>query len=289
MQFLKTTMKTLKYFLLSLFLLSTNIVSAAEPNFQKTFKDKNGCFILYDLQSDKILIKYNPNQCKQRFYACSTFKIPLTLMAFDQGIFQSVNTTIKWDKVERNFAVWNKDQTPKTYLQYSAVWVSQWLTPQIGMEKIKQYLANFRYGNQDMSGGLTKAWLSSTLKISANEQKNFLRRLWQNHLAVSLTALKLTKESIYAEKLPNGDILQGKTGSGFLDGRDDPNTRYIGWFVGYFFHEKKEYIVVTNYVDLKANNNPNLTDRTQFIAKAISAGAQAKIYTEEILKNYFSS
>lgn len=204
-------------------------------------------------------------------------------MAFNQGILQDENTLIKWDNINRDFAQWNQNQTPKTYLQYSTVWVSQWITPQIGMKKIKHYLADFNYGNQDMSGGITKAWLSSSLKISADEQVDFLKRLWQEDLPISANAVALTKKSIYSEKLPNGDILQGKTGSGFLDGRENPNTRYLGWFVGYLNHHQNEYVVVTNYIDLTSPNNLSSRSKTNFVTNAISAGNQAKIFTEIIL------
>jgi len=50
------------------------------------------------------------------------------------------------------------------------------------MEKFKTYVNMFDYGNKDLSGGLTQAWLSSSLKISPQEQiifiKNLLDRKW---------------------------------------------------------------------------------------------------------------
>ena len=51
------------------------------------------------------------------------------------------------------------------------MWLSQLLTPQLEMPKIKNYLQKFNYGNQDFSAdvgknnGLTNAWLNSSLKI----------------------------------------------------------------------------------------------------------------------------
>lgn len=59
-------------------------------------------------------------------------------------------------------------------MQFSVVWVSQEITQKIGLNKIKNYLKDFDYGNQDFSGdkernnGLTEAWL----KVA----KNFTRR-----------------------------------------------------------------------------------------------------------------
>lgn len=241
------------FYLFSLLLFFTNIAFASTPN--------NVCFILYDLKQEKIITEINSQQCSERFSPCSTFKIPLSLMAFDQGIFTNENTIIKWDGIKRDFDVWNQDQTPKTYLQYSTAWVSKWLIPQIGSQKIQKYLTNFNYGNQDISGGITKFWLSSTLKISADEQLEFLKNLWQEKLNVSEKAMKLTKKSIYAETLSNSDILQGKTGSAELNA--------IGWFVGYLHHKNNDYIFVTNYIGNSAEK--------------ISAGAQAKTIAKDML------
>ncbi|HBS51609.1 MAG TPA: penicillin binding protein transpeptidase domain-containing protein, partial [Coxiellaceae bacterium] len=41
------------------------------------------------------------NRCNERVFACSTFKIPIAIMAFDQKILQDENTVIKWDQITR--------------------------------------------------------------------------------------------------------------------------------------------------------------------------------------------
>lgn len=261
--------------------LLTTTTLAATPNLSKIFHGKNACFILYDLTTNKSVLEYHPKRCKERVFACSTFKVPLAVMAFDQGILTDENTAIEWDGINRDFPNWNQDQTPKTWLQYSTIWVSQWLTPQIGMTKIKKYLADFAYGNQDMSGGITKAWLSSSLKISAEEQINFLKNLWQNKLPVSQHAMTLTKNILPQEVLPSGDILYGKTGSGFLDGRNDPTSRMVGWYVGYFIHNKHPYAFATSSSDLQRNT------KKSFVTKALSPGENAKAATEKVLQEIY--
>lgn len=258
-------------------------IFAVTPDFSRIFRDKNACFILYDLTANKLVTEYNQQRCKERVFACSTFKIPIAVMAFDQGILRNENTCIKWDGIRRNFPGWDQDQTPKTWLQYSTVWVSQWITPQIGMAKIKKYLADFAYGNQDMSGGITKAWLSSSLKISAEEQINFLKNLWQNNLPVSQHAISMTKNILPKEILDYGAVLYGKTGSGFIDGRDDPNSRMIGWYVGYFILNKHIYAFATNSSDVKRSA------KKSFSIKALSPGEMAKAATKEILSTEVKS
>jgi beta-lactamase class D len=244
---------------------------AATPDYAAIFKGKNACFLLVDLESGKTVAQYNPKRCAQRVSACSTFKIPIAVMAFDQGILSDQDTPIHWDGVDRGNPDWNRDQTPKTWLKSSTVWVSQWITPQIGMEKIKQYLASFRYGNQDMSGGITTAWLSSTLKISPFEQVDFLRRFWRGGLAVRPDATDSTKASLPEERSASGDELQGKTGSGYSDPRGDRGGRQVGWFVGHLSSEGKEYVFALDFEDDARPADPS------------PGGLRARAMTKQIL------
>jgi beta-lactamase class D len=246
------------------FFLAVNVFAKSNIDLTAIFGKKHGCFILYDLDASKTVIHYNAKHCATRMPPCSTFKIALALMAFDRKIFQNENTVIKWDHVVHEFPDWNKDQTPKTWLQYSTVWVSQWITPQLGTAAITNYLQNFQYGNNDPSGGITKFWLSSTLKISADEQLNFLIRLWQNKLAVSPAAMNFTKSAIYAEKLDDNSIIYGKTGSGYV------NNANIGWFVGYLSSHEHNYVFITNFIS-KAD-------------KKVLSGNEAKDLTKKILR-----
>jgi beta-lactamase class D len=96
-----------------------------------------------------------------------------------------------------------------------------------------------------MSGGLTKAWLSSTLKISAEEQIEFLRRLWAGQLSASPRAVALVKSSVDTERSERGAELSGKTGSGSMD---DRRSR-LGWFVGRLESGGKEYFFAVDFSD----------------------------------------
>lgn len=247
---------------------STTVVAKPRVNFSEFFTQKSGCFVLYDLTTDKTLVRYNKRQCATRISPCSTFKIPLALIAFDQGIFKNENTTIQWDRINREFADWNKDQTPTSWLRHSVIWVSQWLTPQIKIAELKRYLNNFEYGDQDISGGTTKFWLSSSLKISGNEQLHFLKRLWNNRLAASAFAINNTKKIIPSEVSEIGSTLYGKAGAGFINESNNKDGR-IGWFVGYVSLNKHDYIFVTNFTDK--------------IDSTTSGGSEAKEITKKIL------
>lgn len=243
------------------------------------FAGMDGCAIVFDARMGKIAGVYGEKRCKERVTACSTFKVPLALMAFDSGVLSDESTVLKWDGVQWPFDSWNQDQTAASWLRNSVVWYSQRLTPMLGLEKIKAYLKAFDYGNQDFSSGLTSAWLTITksdtnpdkgsLKISAYEELEFFRRFWRGALPVSGAAVEKTKKMIYLETSPGGYALHGKTGSGYLDGL----TGDFGWFAGHVEGKGREYFVVT-----AVTRNGNAAD-------ARIPGLVAKELAKNILKD----
>jgi beta-lactamase class D len=74
--------------------------------------------------------------------------------------------------------------TPQLWMRYSCVWYSQVLTANLGMEKFQNYVDLFNYGNKDLSGGLTQAWLMSSLKVTPREQIFFLEKIIDETLPV---------------------------------------------------------------------------------------------------------
>jgi beta-lactamase class D len=248
---------------------------ANTPDIAEDFQGKSACFILFDLNQNKLVEKYNPTRCAKRITPASTFKVPLSLMAFDQKLITQ-ETIFKWDGREKDMAAWNVDQTPQTWLKNSVVWVSQTITPQLGITKIKSYLKKFHYGNQDFSGdpginnGLTHAWLSSSLKISANEQFKFVKALVTNKLPVSHQAMIATKANMFRETSPNGYQLYGKTGSGSDLHHPIINNQHQlehGWFIGFLEKGKQKYVFVLNFSDLQP---PQTTDPAGLRAKAMT-------------------
>lgn len=249
--------------------------------YSQQFKNYDGCFILYSVNKHKVISEYNPsNRCSQRIAPDSTFKIALSLMAFNEGIINQ-DTLFKWDGKKGVLPTHDQDQdqTPLTWLKYSVVWVSQQITPQLGLARIKRYLAYFNYGNQDFSGdagknnGLQYAWLSSSLKISAREQLNFLNAMLSDKLHVSKKSIINTKRNMYQGKLDNGADYYGKTGSGrhgHNERESNPSQLRDGWFVGFIEMGSQQYIFVSNLTDkLSSINKPD---------------EKLKIYGSEILK-----
>jgi beta-lactamase class D len=262
--------------------------------FAKVFNNYYSCFILYHVNTYKIISEYNPNhRCNERISPDSTFKVALSLMVFNQGMINQ-NTIFKWDGKKRELPDWNQDLTPHTWLKYSALWISQQLTPHLGLARIKHYLAGFNYGNQDFSGdlgaknGLQYAWLSSSLKISAVEQLNFLQAFLRNELPIHNEALINTKKNLYQGKLDNGADYYGKTGSG-RHGRNErlvnPSLFREGWFIGFIEAKNQQYIFVSNISD----KTPIVTRKGDSSASLDPPGGRViKPITLKLLNEYFN-
>lgn len=232
-------------------LLTSSIAVADRPDFAQVFAGRDGCFELYDLNAKKLVVRSDARRCAERVSPCSTFKVPLALVAFDAGVLTDERSSIKWDGQDRGRDVWNRDQTAASWMGDSVVWFSQRLTPQLGMERVRRYLARFGFGNGDMSGGITTAWLDSSLKISADEQLRFWERFWSGDLPVSRHAIETTKKITLVDRSAAGWTLHGKTGSGRVAPAGGPSGDELqhGWFVGHLARGEQEYVFATAYSD----------------------------------------
>lgn len=212
-----------------------------------------GCYLLFNMKTDSLL-KKSGTECQKRFPPASTFKVPLSVIAFDTGVLKDEKQVLKWDGTKRMLDAWNQDQDARSWMKESVVWFSQRLTPKMGKVKAETYLSKFNYGNADLSSGLTDAWLhppgnkNGNLEISPIEQLEFMKRLWTSQLPVKMRSMDLTKEIMYLETSPNGYKLSGKTGSNFFD--REKNIQ-LGWFIAHVTNGTDEYLSVVMISDLK--------------------------------------
>lgn len=173
----------------------------------------------------------NRDRVLRRFTACSTFKIPNSLIALESGVVTGHNQVFKYDPEKhahphRKSAEYNRDQTLKSAFEISALWTYQEIARLVGEEKYNMYLDLFRYGNKDISGGLDCFWLDS-LAVSAQEQVDFLRRFYHNGFNFKKNTIRTVKEMMFIEA---GDSyrLYGKTGT-----RLPEENQWLGWIVGF--------------------------------------------------------
>lgn len=248
---------------------NTHVYAATlhDEEIAKGFRGRQACFLLYNLTKDRYEVTYGGAVCDMQISPASTFKIPNSLIGLDSGILKDENTLYKWDGGKQTIKEHEQDHTLASAVKYSVVWYFQRVAEQVGENRYHQYLKKLDYGNQDISGGLTTFWLSSSLKISPKEQITFLAKLYRNQLPVSKHALDTVKKILVLESSDN-TVLSGKTGSASVDGIN------IGWYVGHLTKNGEEYVFATN---LQAPG-------TDYKIDNVYSGLRTKEITLEMLK-----
>lgn len=193
------------------------------------------CTLMLDAASGARLVEQG--DCGVRATPASTFNIVVSLMGYDAGILVDAHTPalpfrkgyIDW------LPAWRTTTDPTGWIRNSTVWYAQQVTSQLGLGALQSYLQRFDYGNRDLSGGVTDAWIGSSLQISAQEQALFLRKIVNRELGLSPQAYDTTATLLHLPTLPNGWDVYAKTGTAVLEqpaGTTEPPRSY-GWFVGW--------------------------------------------------------
>lgn len=217
---------------------------AQPPDLAQYFQGIDGAFVLYDVKQDKYY-RHNAKRCDERLSPCSTFKIPNALIALETGVAANENFVLKWDSVKtprQNLlnSNWARDHDLLSAMRFSVVWYFQELARRIGEQNNKKFLGQMVYGNQDISGGADKFWLANSLKISANEQVEFLKKFYYGKLGHSSRAIDIVKSIIVLEQTGQYK-LSGKTGAGPRE-----NGKMLGWLVGYVETNANVYFYALN-------------------------------------------
>lgn len=183
----------------------------------------------------------SPTLASERFAACSTFKIPLTLVALEEGLVTDVDALVDvdprtyepqawWSESMRRD--WGRPHSLRSAFASSAVWFYRRLALALGESRLAGYLQRFDYGNRDMSAGLDNFWNAGDkgVLISANEQWQFLRKVANQRLPLSPKTFE-TANAVFIRETQGAKVLRAKTGLGW---RGEPRrSDLVGWFVGW--------------------------------------------------------
>ena len=231
-----------KFKIFFLILLSINLF-AWDKEVEEVFKKYKveGTIVIESLNKKKINI-YNDKRASELFSPASTFKIPHSLIALNEGIVKK-DSVIVWDKKIREYESWNKDQILLTAFKSSCVWCYQEFASKIGVEKYKKYLKELNYGNKKIGDDVTRFWLDESLEITTFEQIKFLKRFYTNNLPFKIEDINLLKEIMIDEKNENYTI-RAKTG---WEGK-------YGWYVGYLETKNDVWFFATN-IDTKSKDD----------------------------------
>ena len=180
------------------FVLLASVARASETvertDLADIFQGFDGTFIMYDEGADRYTV-FNKTLSETRLPPCSTFKVFHALIGLDSGVLDrdDARTLMKWNGKPSSIAAWNHDQTLASAMRHSVVWYFQRVATGIGEERMQRGLDRIGYGNRDISGGLTRFWLQSSLKISPREQVGLLRALFNGSLPFAAEDIAVVK------------------------------------------------------------------------------------------------
>ena len=181
---------------------------------------------------------YNDGRSLERFSPASTFKIPNTLIALNVALVTSKNSQFVWDGTDRGLDRWNKDQTLESAFQVSCVWCYQEIARKVGADQYAEALAMLEYGNQSVGNEIDAFWLNGELRISAFEQVEFLRKIYNYEVPFSREHVDLLKEIMLTEQTSSYAIY-AKTGWA-------ATTPQVGWYVGFVLKSDETWLFAMN-------------------------------------------
>ncbi len=223
----------------------------SQENWSRIFTkhEATGTFVLYNLATEKFKY-FNKTRADSGYIPASTFKILNSLIALETNSIADEHEIIKWDGSDKGWSKWNKDQNMETAISVSCVWFYQELAKRIGQDRMQHWIDSVQYGNRKMGGKVDSFWLQGDLRISANEQIPFLRKLIKNELPFATRNQKIVKKIMITDST-NNYMIHSKTGWGVN------RTPQIGWLVGYVGKVNNTWIFAMN-LDIRKKSDGKL-------------------------------
>lgn len=210
----------------------------------RIFNGHDGAFVLYDRNKNEYF-RHNPQRCAERFLPASTYKIPNALIGLETGVIPDSNYVIKWEGKPEPVKEWERDHDLKSAIEFSVVWYFQELARRVGREREQHWLDTLSYGNKTIGDKVDHFWLDNSLQISADEQVEFLKKLYDETLPFSKRSMKIVKNILSAEQIGKA-VMKFKTGTGHIVDPVRGTDHFIAWLVGYVETRDDVYIFAFN-------------------------------------------
>ncbi|MFC6226318.1 class D beta-lactamase [Paenibacillus allorhizosphaerae] len=220
-----------------------------ELKIDSLFQGTPGTMIIKNLKTGQQLV-YNEQRSVQKYTPESSFKVANALIGLEEKAVADEYDVKRWDGVIRQFDVWNRDHSLASAMRTSAIWYYQAMARDIGRDKMQRNLDRIGYGNRDISGGIDTFWLDSSLRITAQEQVDFMEKLVNETLPYGKQNMKTVKRIMIDDEQDNYTI-HGKTGTRLSD-------MGLGWYVGYVETKRNTWVFATN-VDSSGTTARNIT------------------------------
>jgi beta-lactamase class D len=207
-----------------------------------------GCAVVLEEAAGTLHVFDRP-RAERAFSPASTFKVCNALIGLETGAVRDENEAFPWDGVRRGMPAWNQDTSLAMGMRHSTVWFYQAMARRIGMARMQEWIDRIGYGNRQLGPAVDRFWLNGSLRISAVQQVEFLRRLAVGELPVSARAQEIVRRITLLEEAP-GFRLHGKTG--WFSGGQPVD---LGWFVGWLERGPARWVFALN-MDLPSADVP---------------------------------
>jgi beta-lactamase class D len=198
------------------------------PEFAAALKEAGltGTFALIDAQTGAIQAA-DAARAQRRYVPASTFKIPNSVIALETGAVRDESEVVPYGGQPQFIKAWERDMPLKEALPASSVPVYQEIARRVGLERYRDWLAKFDYGNRETGAVVDRFWLDGPLTISAIEEARFNIRLARGELPASARSQGIVGDLLKLESA-GGTTLYGKTG--WFSKRGE---MAIGWWSGW--------------------------------------------------------
>ncbi len=229
---------------------ASSMVRGAAPDWQeradwsRVFSEAgvSGTAVIYDESGQRWLV-HDRARADHAYSPASTFKVFNAMAALDSDAVKDEHEVIRWDGKQRQYQTWNRDHSLASGMKFSVVWFYQEMARRIGAKRMQDLLDKVGYGNHRIGGAVDMFWLDESLRISAIEQIDFLRRLADGTLPFSGRAQETVRRITIVEDASTW-ILHAKTGwstHGAADGKAD-----LGWVVGWVERAGRRWFFAVN-------------------------------------------
>ncbi len=218
----------------------------------------NGTMVIANLDGTRQFV-YNDSRANTRLPAASTFKILNSLIALDEGTITGPDEVFVWDGQHYDIPDWNQNQTLASAYKVSCVWCYQVIASRIDPKKYLAHIQWAGYGLLVEPFDQTHFWLDGSLKISALEQIEFLRKLANRSMPYKPASYDTLRDIMIVEKTDTYTI-RAKTGWA------TSSTPQTGWYVGYVETKNGTWLFALN---MDITDKSQLTFRQQVVMKSL--------------------
>ncbi|TAG99129.1 MAG: class D beta-lactamase [Sphingobacteriales bacterium] len=236
-----------------LFLAACNTNNVTQDDSLKKYFDEagvQGTFGIFDNAQGQFTV-YNLTRFRDSAYLpASTFKIFNSLAALGTGVIFSDTVVVPWDKVVRissggdTMHQWNKNMDMREAFEVSNVPFYREMARRIGKDTMQMLLDSIGYGRRydtfRITNNIDTFWLDNTLKVTADEQLGFVKRLYFRQLPFQNREQEIVRNMMIRER-NDKYILAYKTGWGKTEKGNE-----LGWVVGWIEENRHVYFFALN-------------------------------------------